>query len=64
MPRLIATATPNFSRFFIWSFQRITHGSKARIKSVAAEYATIMGSISGNSEEEGKFSYANDTYNL
>uniref|UniRef100_A0A1Y1M7U1 Uncharacterized protein n=1 Tax=Photinus pyralis TaxID=7054 RepID=A0A1Y1M7U1_PHOPY len=48
MPRLIATATPNFSRLFIWSFQRITHGSKARIKSVAAEYEPMNRDRSSN----------------
>lgn len=45
MPRLIAMATPNFSRFFICSFQRIAQGNSARMKSVAAEYAVGKESV-------------------
>jgi hypothetical protein len=32
-------ATPNFSFFFMLRFQSIAQGRRARMKSVAAEYA-------------------------
>ena len=38
MPRLIATATPTFSFFFICRSHSVAQGSRARTKSVAAEY--------------------------
>lgn len=57
-PMLIAIATPILSFFFICSFQTTFHGSKARAKSIAAEYAVGMTSfMSASFAWIGYFSY-------
>lgn len=44
-PKLMAIATPSFSRSFIVSPMRIFHGARARTKSKMAEYPDVRVSI-------------------